>query len=107
MVGGGRSVVCWHVLLLVLWPFWFGLDDLELTWEVSVINYLIYVSLSYVEIKFFKTKKTIMESEAAVAMLKRAEEKSLSIIGLTDEDSSRHAKCAKELPNENRQRSLM
>ena len=59
LVGEGRSVVCWHVALLMPWPFWFGLGALELTWEVSVINYLIYASLSYAEIKSFAKRKSL------------------------------------------------
>ena len=46
-----------------------------------------------------------MESESAVIMLKRCEEKSIDIVGLTtDEDSSTHAKCAKEVPSKKRKR---
>ena len=40
----------------MLWPFWFGLSAQELTWKVSVMNYLIYVSLSYAEIKILQNK---------------------------------------------------
>ena len=43
-----------------------------------------------------------MESEAAVSMLKRAENYGLNIIDLTtDEDSSPHSRCAAKVPNEN------
>ena len=46
-----------------------------------------------------------MESESAVIMLKRCEEKNIDIVGLTtDEDSSTHAKCAKEFPSKKRKR---
>ena len=56
----GVSLLCAGMQWFVLWPFWFGLGPLELTWEVSVINYLIYVSLSYAEINIWQNKKMIV-----------------------------------------------